>query len=215
MTGAEIRNLSDESLYHKVNRINIFADLESNQKERIILAFKKTGDIAGYMGDGINDAPALHSADVGISLHSAVDVAKKAEEIVLLETDLNVLLSGIRDGRKTFANTRKYIFMAASANFGNMFSMSDASLFLPFIPLLPKQILLTNLLTDFPEMTIATDNVDDEWIDKPRRWDIKFIRRFMMTFGIVSSLFGYLTFGVLLWLPDAYMDQFRTGWFFE
>jgi Mg2+-importing ATPase len=167
------------------------------------------------MGDGINDASALHAADVGISVDSAVDVAKEAADIVLLETDLNVLLSGIREGRITFANTIKYVFMATSANFGNMFSMAGASLFLPFLPLLPKQILLTNLLTDFPEMTIATDSVDADWIEKPRRWDIKFIRKFMMIFGVISSIFDYLTFGILLWLLDANVDQFRTGWFLE
>ncbi|HEX9251882.1 MAG TPA: HAD-IC family P-type ATPase, partial [Ignavibacteriaceae bacterium] len=215
VTGMDIRKLSDESLYRSVNDINIFAEIEPNQKERIILALKKAGNVVGYMGDGINDASALHAADVGISVDSAVDVAKEASDIVLLETDLNVLLSGIREGRMTFANTTKYVFMATSANFGNMFSMAGASLFLPFLPLLPKQILLTNLLTDFPEMTIATDNVDPDLIEKPRRWDIKFIRKFMLIFGIVSSVFDYLTFGILLWVLDANMEQFRTGWFIE
>jgi Mg2+-importing ATPase len=215
VTGIEIHQLSDEALYRSVNDINIFAEVEPNQKERIILALKKAGNVVGYMGDGINDASALHAADVGISVDSAVDVAKEAADIVLLETDLNVLLSGIREGRMTFANTIKYVFMATSANFGNMFSMAGASLFLPFLPLLPKQILLTNLLTDFPEMTIATDSVDADWIEKPRRWDIKFIRRFMMTFGVVSSVFDYLTFGILLWVLNANVEQFRTGWFLE
>jgi Mg2+-importing ATPase len=167
------------------------------------------------MGDGINDASALHAADVGISVDSAVDVAKEAADIVLLEKDLGVLVQGLYEGRRTFANTLKYVFMATSANFGNMFSMAGASLFLPFLPLLPKQILLTNLLTDFPEMTIATDNVDKEMVERPRRWDIKFIRNFMMTFGIVSSVFDYLTFGVLLLILHATTDQFRTGWFLE
>jgi Mg2+-importing ATPase len=167
------------------------------------------------MGDGINDASALHAADVGISVDSAVDVAKEAADIVLLEKDLGVLVQGLYEGRRTFANTLKYVFMATSANFGNMFSMAGASLFLPFLPLLPKQILLTNLLTDFPEMTIATDNVDKEMVERPRRWDIKFIRNFMMTFGIVSSVFDYLTFGVLLFILHATTDQFRTGWFLE
>jgi P-type Mg2+ transporter len=215
VTGLEIRQLSDEALYRSVNDINIFAEVEPNQKERIIIALKKAGNVVGYMGDGINDASALHAADVGISVNTAVDVAKEAADIVLLETDLNVLLSGIREGRMTFANTIKYVFMATSANFGNMFSMAGASLFLPFLPLLPKQILLTNLLTDIPEMTIATDSVDADWIEKPRRWDIKFIRKFMMIFGVISSVFDYLTFGVLLWLLDANVDQFRTGWFLE
>ncbi len=215
ITGTEIRRLSDEALYHNVNKINIFAEVEPNQKERIILALKKAGNVVGYMGDGINDASALHAADVGISVDSAVDVAKEAADIVLLETDLEVLLSGIREGRTTFANTIKYVFMATSANFGNMFSVAGASLFLPFLPFLPKQILLINLLTDLPEMTIATDNVDPDWIENPRRWDIKFIRRFMMVFGVISSVFDYLTFGVLLLILKANNIQFRTGWFLE
>ena len=167
------------------------------------------------MGDGINDASALHAADVGISVDSAVDVAKEAADIVLLEKDLSVLVQGVREGRTTFANTLKYVFMATSANFGNMFSMAGASLFLPFLPLLPKQVLLTNLMTDFPEMTIATDRVDTEMVAYPRRWDIKAIRKFMITFGLVSSVFDYLTFGALLFLLHATPEQFRTGWFLE
>ena len=190
--------MSDEALLQRVNEVNVFAEVEPNQKERIILALKKAGNVVGYMGDGINDASALHAADVGISVESAVDVAKEAADIVLLEKDLEVLVQGVREGRATFANTLKYVFMATSANFGNMFSMAGASLFLPFLPLLPKQILLTNLLTDFPEMTIATDSVDGEMVEQPRRWDIRFIRNFMLTFGLVSSVFDYLTFGVLL-----------------
>jgi Mg2+-importing ATPase len=166
------------------------------------------------MGDGINDASALHAADVGISVDSAVDVAKAAADIVLLEKDLAVLERGVQEGRTTFANTLKYVFMATSANFGNMFSMAGASLFLPFLPLLPKQILLTNLLTDFPEMTIANDNVDAELVEQPRRWDLAFIRNFMLAFGALSSVFDYLTFGLLLAL-QATPEQFRTGWFLE
>src|SRR5690606_38520347 len=168
-----------------------------------------------YLGDGINDAPALRAADVGISVKSAVDVAREAADLVLLEKDLGILVDGVCEGRRTFANTMKYVFMATSANFGNMFSMAGASLFLPFLPLLPGQILLTNLLTDFPEMTIATDSVDAEIIEKPRRWDIKFIRRFMSRFGLLSSVFDYLTFGALILLLNATVDLFRTGWFVE
>jgi P-type Mg2+ transporter len=167
------------------------------------------------MGDGINDASALHAADVGISVESAVDVAKEAADIVLMQKDLNVLIEGVKEGRITFANTLKYVFMATSANFGNMFSMAGISLFIPFLPLLPSQILLTNLLTDFPEMTIASDRVDPEPVNKPRRMDIKFIRNFMVVFGLLSSVFDYLTFGALLLLLRAQPEQFRTGWFME
>ena len=215
LTGPELRELSDGALLHRAVDVDVFAEIEPNQKERIILALKKAGHVVGYMGDGINDASALHAADVGISVESAVDVAKEAADIVLLEKDLSVLVHGVREGRMTFANTLKYVFMATSANFGNMFSMAGVSLFLPFLPLLPKQILLTNLLTDFPEMTIATDRVDGEMVDHPRRWDIKAIRKFMMTFGLVSSVFDYLTFGALLLILHANQDQFRTGWFLE
>jgi Mg2+-importing ATPase len=215
LTGRDLHQMSDEALLKQVNEVDVFAEVEPNHKERIILALKKAGHVVGYMGDGINDASALHAADVGISVDSAVDVAKEAADIVLLEKDLGVLVQGLYEGRRTFANTLKYVFMATSANFGNMFSMAGASLFLPFLPLLPKQILLTNLLTDFPEMTIATDNVDKEMVERPRRWDIKFIRNFMMTFGILSSVFDYLTFGVLLLILRATKDQFRTGWFLE
>jgi Mg2+-importing ATPase len=215
LTGGDLHQMSDEALLKRVNDVDVFAEVEPNHKERIILALKKAGHVVGYMGDGINDASALHIADVGISVDSAVDVAKEAADIVLLEKDLNVLVQGVREGRTTFANTLKYVFMASSANFGNMFSMAGASLFLPFLPLLPKQILLTNLLTDFPEMTIATDSVDRELVEKPRRWNIQFIRNFMLTFGILSSVFDYLTFGVLLLILHATTDQFRTGWFLE
>jgi len=215
ISGPELGQLSDAALLKRVADTDVFAEIEPNQKERIIHAFRKAGNVVGYMGDGINDASALHVADVGISVESAVDVAKDAADIVLLEKDLGVLVQGVREGRTTFANTLKYVFMATSANFGNMFSMAGASLFLPFLPLLPKQILLTNLMTDFPEMTIASDRVDDEMVDQPRRWDIKSIRRFMFTFGIVSSVFDYLTFGVLLFILHANPKEFRAGWFVE
>jgi Mg2+-importing ATPase len=215
LAGTELHQMSDNALLKKVSDISIFAEVEPNQKERIIIALKKAGYVVGYMGDGINDASALHAADVSISVDSAADVAKEAADIVLMEKDLNVLINGVKAGRITFANTLKYVFMATSANFGNMFSMAGASLFLTFLPLLPKQILLTNLMTDFPEMTIASDSVDKELIMQPRRWDIGFIRKFMLTFGLISSVFDYITFGVLLFLVKASATQFRTGWFIE
>lgn len=215
LAGPDLIHMSDEALRQRVRTTDIFAEIEPNQKERIILALRKAGNVVGYMGDGINDASALHAADVGISVASAVDVAKDAADIVLMEQDLGVLVQGVREGRITFANTLKYVFMATSANFGNMFSMAGASLFLPFLPLLPKQVLLTNLLTDFPEMTIATDEVDAEMVDRPRRWNIGFIRRYMLTFGLLSSVFDYLTFGVLRLVLHAGPAEFRTGWFIE
>ncbi|HPH97546.1 MAG TPA: magnesium-translocating P-type ATPase [Anaerolineaceae bacterium] len=215
LTGAEIDILRDEALWHAAERTDIFAEVDPNEKERIILALKKTGHVVGYMGDGINDAPALHSADVGISVNNAVDVAKEAADFVLLNQDLEVLEQGILEGRKTFANTLKYVFMATSANFGNMFSMAGASLLLPFLPMLPKQILLINFMTDLPEMTIANDNVDPEWIECPHRWDIHFIRRFMLVFGALSSLFDFATFAVLMGIMRANEAAFHTGWLVE
>ena len=215
LTGRDLREMSDEALQIRVNRTHVFAEVEPNQKERILLAAKKAGNVVGYMGDGINDASALHAADVGISVEGAVDVAKEAADIVLLEKDLAAIINGVRGGRTTFANTMKYVFMATSANFGNMFSMAGASLFLPFLPLLPQQILLMNLLTDFPEMTIAGDSVDSEMVERPQRWNIGFIRKFMVTFGILSSVFDFLTFGILLFILKAGTVQFRTGWFVE
>jgi Mg2+-importing ATPase len=215
LKGAELSRLSDEALRHRALETEVFAEVEPNQKERIILALKKGGQVVGYIGDGINDATALHAADVGISVDQAVDVAKEAADLILLKHDLRVLEQGIREGRATFANTLKYVFMATSANFGNMFSMAGASLFLPFLPLLPKQILLMNLLTDFPEMTIATDSVDRELTDRPRRWDVRFIRNFMLVFGPLSSIFDFLTFVVLLLIMPSDVAHFRTGWFLE
>jgi Mg2+-importing ATPase len=215
ITGQDLQIMSDVALPIRADQVDVFAEVEPNQKERLIRALRQAGHVVGYIGDGINDAPALHAADVSLSVQAAVDVAKQAADIVPLENDLGVLGAGIREGRRTFANTLKYVFMATSANFGNMFSMAGASLILPFLPLLPKQILLTNLLTDLPEMPIAGDRVDANWIDQPRRWDIGFIKRFMVTFGLVSSVFDYLTFAVPLWVLDAEGAQFRTGWFME
>jgi len=213
LPGTKIRQMSDEALISQSVMTDIFAEIEPNQKERIILALRKAGNVVGYIGDGINDASAIHAADVGISVESAVDVAKEAAEIVLLEKDLSVLVKGISLGRKTFANTIKYITVTISANFGNMISMAGASLLFWFLPLLPSQILAINFLTDFPATTISTDNVDIELIDRPRRWDISFIRRFMAVFGVQSTLFDFMTFGVLLLILNSTVDQFRTGWF--
>ena len=215
LTGQQVHLLSDEALRSRAPQVDVFAEIEPNQKERIILALKKCGSTVGFLGDGINDVSALHSADVGISVNSAVDVAKEAATIVLLEKDLTVLAAGVREGRKTFANTLKYIYMTTSANFGNMFSMAGAALFLPFLPLLPKQILLNNFLTDFPAMAISTDSVDAELVEKPRPWDIRFIRNFMIVFGVVSSLFDFLTFAALVFVLKATAEEFRTGWFVE
>ena len=215
LTGPDISKLTTESLIRQVNDADVFAEVEPNQKEQIILALRKSGKTVGYVGDGVNDAAALHAADVGISVDTAIDVLKDTADIVLLEKDMDVLVEGVREGRRTFANTMKYVFMATSANFGNMFSMAGASLFLPFLPLLPKQILLTNLITDLPEMTISTDSVDQEMINAPKHWNIKFIRKFMVVFGILITVFDYLTFFTLIFILHATVEQFRTTWFME
>ncbi|VTU36332.1 Magnesium-transporting ATPase, P-type 1 [Variovorax sp. PBS-H4] len=215
LTGADLDAMSDEALLHAAQHATVFAEVDPNQKERIILALRKTGHVVGYMGDGINDAPALHSADVGISVDTAVDVAKDAADFVLLRKDLTILRAGIDEGRMVFANTLKYILTTISANFGNMFSMAVASVLLPFLPLLASQILLNNLMSDIPAAAIASDTVDAEWVAKPRRWDTTFIRDYMVLFGLVSSLFDFLTFGALLWLFHAAPEEFRTGWFIE
>ena len=215
MVGEELDSYSLSQLNKKVLHIDIFAEISPNQKEKIIIAYKQRGEIVGYMGDGINDSPAIKQADVGISVDTAADTAKDAASIVLLKNSLEVLVSGIKEGRRTFINTLKYIFVATSANFGNMFSMAGASLFLKFLPLLPKQILLTNLLTDFPSLQIASDSVDEDWLKKPVKWDMKFIKRFMIIFGITSSVFDYITFAVLLLLFNADEKFFQTGWMLE
>lgn len=213
LTGAELMKLSDETLWNVIETTTLFAEVDPNQKERIILALKKKNHVVGYMGDGINDAPALHAADVSISVNTAVDVAKEAADFVLLEKSLDVLKRGIELGRVTFANTLKYIYITTSANFGNMFSMAGASLFLPFLPLLPKQILLINFITDFPALTLAGDSVDPQMVNRPLRWNIKFIRNFMLTFGLISSIFDYLAFAVLLIGFRVQEGTFQSSWF--
>ena len=215
LLGDELDSYSISQLNKKVLDIDIFAEISPNQKEKIIMAYKQAGEIVGYMGDGINDSPAIKQADVGVSVNTAADTAKDAASIVLLKNSLKVLISGINEGRRTFINTLKYIFIATSANFGNMFSMAGASLFLNFLPLLPKQILLTNLMTDFPSLQIASDSVDEEWLKRPVKWDMKFIKKFMILFGIISSVFDYMTFAVLLFIFKANEETFHTGWMFE
>lgn len=215
MTGEASRQLNNDALWHRASKTTLFAEIEPNQKERIIAALRHAGHVVGFLGDGINDAPALHAADVGISVDTAVDVAKDAADFVLLRHDLDVIRKGVDEGRRTFANTIKYIFIATSGNFGNMLSMAAASLFLPFLPLLAKQILLNNFLGDVPSLGIATDRVDDEWRSTPHRWDIGLIRRAMLTFGLTSSAFDLITFVTLFSLAGASEETFRTGWFVE
>jgi Mg2+-importing ATPase len=215
LSGADLNALNDEALWHSAEQTRLFVDVEPHHKERIIRALRTMGHVVGYLGDGINDAPALHAADVGISVDTAVDVAKEAATFVLLEHNLRVLRDGIEEGRRTFANTLKYIFTTTSANFGNMLSMAAMSLFLPFLPLLAKQILLNNFLSDVPAMMIASDHVDRDMVDNPRSWDIGFIRAFMIWFGLVSCVFDFLTFGVLLVVFRTPPELFRTAWFVE
>lgn len=215
VTGEEVRAMSDEALCHKAPRTDLFVEIEPQQKERIVRALQKAGYSVGYMGDGINDAPALRAADIGISVDSAVDVARESADIVLLKRDLGVLRQGVEDGRRTFANTTKYISIAISSNFGNMISMALATPMLPFLPLLPKQILLNNFLADLPELAISTDRVDPELERTPQRWDMHFVQRFMIVFGVASSIFDFITFGALLLLFQADETLFHSGWFIE
>ncbi len=217
MLGPAIEEMTDAQLAEAINGTTIFAKLSPAHKERIIRALQKDGHVVGFMGDGINDAPALKAADVGISVDSAVDIAKESSDIILLETSLLVLEEGVMEGRKVFGNIIKYIKMAASSNFGNMFSVVGASIFLPFLPMLPIQVLLNNLLYDFSQTTIPTDTVDDEWLAKPRKWALGDIRRFIVFIGPISSIFDYLTYGIMLFVFNAWTnpDLFHTGWFIE
>jgi len=215
VTGSEIAQMDDDALARVVEEANVFCRVTPAQKDRIINALKNNGHVVGFLGDGINDAPSLKTADVGISVENAVDVTKESADIILLENDLRVLHDGVIEGRKTFGNTMKYIMMGVSSNFGNMFSVAGASLFLPFLPMLPIQILLNNLLYDLSQTTIPTDEVDPEYIEKPKRWDIQFIRLFMVFLGPVSSLFDFLTFFIMLFIFNASEPLFQTAWFIE
>lgn len=215
LNGADIQGMDDPALQAQVERVNLFCRVTPAQKTRILNALRARGHVVGFLGDGINDAPALHAANVGISVDSAVDVAKEAADLVLLEHDLNVLQEGVREGRRTFGNVTKYIMMGTSSNFGNMFSMAGGALLLPFLPMLPIQILLNNFLYDLSELAIPLDRVDEDTLARPRVWDMDFIRNFMLTLGPVSSVFDFLTFYVMLKVFHANEALFHTGWFIE
>jgi Mg2+-importing ATPase len=215
LLGREIAQMDDSALRVRVETANLFCRVNPSQKDRVILALKARGHVVGYLGDGINDAPSLHSADVGLSVDSAVDVAKEAADMILLDQDLHVVHDGVLEGRRTFGNIMKYIMMGTSSNFGNMFSMAGAALFLPFLPMLPTQILLNNVLYDISEVPIPLDEVDAEELRRPRVLDMKFIRDFMLVIGPISSAFDFLTFYVLLMVLKADQTLFQTGWFVE
>ncbi len=215
LTGPELDTLTDPALDARAGDITLFCRVNPAQKNRVILALKRRGHVVGYLGDGINDASSLHSADVGISVASGVDVAKAAADMILLEQDLAVLHEGVLQGRRTFGNIMKYVMMGTSSNFGNMFSMAGASLFLPFLPMKPVQVLLNNFLYDLSEVPIPMDTVDEDFMERPRRWDLKFIQRFMLVVGPVSSVFDFLTFFIMLRVFHAGEALFQTGWFVE
>ncbi|HVP34244.1 MAG TPA: magnesium-translocating P-type ATPase [Steroidobacteraceae bacterium] len=215
LTGPEIAGLTDEALLGRLDSTTLFCRVQPAQKSRIITALRHKGHVVAYLGDGINDAPALHAADVGFSVDTAVDVAKEAADMILLKKDLGVLAQGVREGRRTFANILKYIMMATSSNFGNMFSMAGGVLFLPFMPMLPIQILLNNLLYDLSETTLPRDRVSEATLARPRRWDTAVVRKFMWVFGPLSSVFDFITFGLLLRVFHANEALFHTGWFVE
>jgi Mg2+-importing ATPase len=215
LSGGEIQQMDGETLSRVVEDVTIFYRMTPVQKNRVITALRRNGHVVGFLGDGINDAPSIREADVGISVENAVDIAKESADIILLHRDLRILNEGVREGRKTFGNTMKYILMGTSSNFGNMFSVAGASLFLPFLPMLPVQILLNNLLYDVSQSTIPTDNVDDSYIHTPRKWNMQFIQRFIMVFGPISSIFDFLTFFILLFIFGAGASLFQTAWFIE
>jgi Mg2+-importing ATPase len=213
MSGPDVAALDDTRLALRIRDVHVFAEVEPVHKSRIVQALRHAGESVGFLGDGINDAPALHAADVGLSVDSAVDVAKQASSIVLMEKGLGVVADGVRLGRSTFANTLKYIRLTTSANFGNMLSMAAASIFLPFLPLLPGQILLLNFLTDMPAMTIAADQVDPERVARPVEWSIRSIRTFMFAFGTLSTVFDLLTFALMIGVVHADAGLFQSSWF--
>jgi len=215
LLGDDLEKLSDSALFHEVETTRVFARVSPAQKSRILRLLRARGHVVGFLGDGINDAPCLHAADVGISVSSATDVARDAADIILLEPGLSVLLTGVLEGRRAFGNVMKYLLMGTSSNFGNMFSMAGAAVLLPFLPMLPTQILLNNFLYDLAQLSIPSDAVDAEFVKKPRRWDINLIRRFMLWVGPVSSLYDFLTFFVLLKVFHASERTFHTGWFVE
>ncbi len=215
LTGPELAELSEAALAARLGTTSLYCRVTPAQKSRIIAAYRRRGHVVGYIGDGINDAPSLHVADVGFSVDTAVDVAKEAASMILLRKDLAVLAEGVREGRRTFANILKYVMMGTSSNFGNMFSMAGGVLFLPFLPMLPIQILLNNLLYDVSEIAIPMDRVSPEMVARPRRWDLKIVREFMYALGPISSIFDFATFGLLLWVFHTDEATFHTGWFVE
>jgi Mg2+-importing ATPase len=215
MTGDQVDAMNDEALGEAIDHTTVFGRIGPETKARIVRVQRSRGADVAFMGDGVNDAVALHHADVGISVDSGTDVAKDAADIILLDKDLGVLADGVVEGRRIFANTIKYVLMTTSSNFGNMFSAAGASAFLDFLPMLPSQILLNNLLYDASQMTIPTDHVDEEMLTRPSAWDIRFIRSFMAFFGPISSIFDFATFGIMIGVLHAHAAEFRTGWFVE
>jgi len=212
LTGNSLENMTDDEFLKAIEENDVFGRVTPEQKFAIVKALKKNGHVVGFLGDGVNDAPALRMADAGISVDSGVQVAKEASSIILLEKSLNVTADGVVEGRKAFGNMVKYIMNTVSANFGNMLTVALGSLFLPFIPLLPSQILLTNLLSDAPLLTISTDNLDEENLSKPRKWRIDAVSRFMVFFGLISSVFDMVTIAFLIYFLHAGPELFRTGW---
>jgi Mg2+-importing ATPase len=215
ITGSMLMSMSDQALTHAAVATSVFAEVDPSQKERIVRALQRSDRVVGFLGDGVNDALALHTADVGVSVHNAVDVAQEAADFVLMKKELRLIYNGIDEGRRTFANTMKYVLSTTSANFGNMVSLGLISLVLPFLPLLPSQILLNNLLSDIPSAALSKDTVDPEWASAPHRFELSMIRNAMVFFGLISVIFDLALFGLLLWVIELAPDVFRTAWFIE